>query len=142
MLAIIGEMMKLFHISGYEFISIIALIGLACLYLVFGFYIFNNIRLQDSFKKETYTVGIRKTFLAIAAGITNAILLMGIVSARQKIIFDGVLLLVGIIFTIILWVVLFFANRKRTVSIYKAILSRSVFLFCIGLTLLIGLMVF
>ena len=142
MLAIVGEIMKLCRISGHELISFIALSGLAILYLLFGFFIFNDIKMQDAFRKETYAVGIRKTFLAIAAGITNAILLAGIVCAFQKIIYDGVILIIGLIFTLILWVVLIFANRKRTVSIYKAIFSRSIFLFCIGLTLLMGLMFF
>lgn len=69
----------LFDISGALFLLTISICTASTFYIVFGFSIFNQIRLRDLFKKSAYAnTNWKRILFAIATGYTMALLLLGL----------------------------------------------------------------
>ncbi len=78
-LVAIGFGLNIFHMKGGLESVMIAVLGLALLYLFFGFLLFNGIRLRKAFERNSYA-GL-PTFNIIAgvvSGIFMAVMVMGV----------------------------------------------------------------
>ena len=76
---LLGIILKLFDVPGNSIILILSFSSLAVIYFNFGFLFFNDIRLRDIFKRESYKkVTAKRTVGAIATGIALSLILIGI----------------------------------------------------------------
>ena len=76
----LGILLMFFDLPGGSILMVLSLTILALLYVVFGFSIFNNIKLKNIFKKEAYVeVNPKYIIGGIGVGYTLAILLIGLI---------------------------------------------------------------
>jgi hypothetical protein len=139
--AILAIVMKLLHWPGANIMLIISLMILSSIYAYFGFALFNNIRLRNIFKKESYKntnairiIGAIGTGIGLSMGII-AILFYSMFWPGALIMMMPALLIMTIV-TIITLVKLVTTNDKY----YKKILSRLIV--TLGLSLFLFLLPF
>ena len=131
-LALIGILMKLAAIAGGIFLTALALICLSVLYLIFGFFVFNNIRLRDSFKKSSYT-GIT-AIKVIGSVISSIVLSISIAAICFRLLYwngNAIVLLTGLGINIIFTFTIILVIAIKSALFYRNILIRSAILLII-----------
>jgi len=66
LIAILGAFLKILHIPGGFYIALLAFTTLSMFYYVFGFALFNGIRLRDILKKAAYAEYYKRIFKRIS----------------------------------------------------------------------------
>ena len=126
----------LFYLLGYPFssmITITSLFGLSCLYFYFGFALFNNISFRKIFKKESYKdISTWRIIGAICTGISVSIVLLGIMFKIFRWPFANQLLIIGVAFLNVIFVIGFVKIIKEKRLFYKRLLVRVVFYGVLG----------
>ena len=137
LLALISLLMKLTEIPLGGLLFLFSMLILSLLYYPFGFAFFNNIRLQDIFKKESYK-GISKgrIFGAIGAGIGLSTVIVGIIFSVMHYPSAGFNLVMGLVLTIIVLGIALFKNSKQSNEFYHIIFIRIAILGTFGVILL------
>tara|TARA_R110002072_G_scaffold161119_1_gene312590 strand:- start:114 stop:695 length:582 start_codon:yes stop_codon:yes gene_type:complete len=131
---LLGIILKLFDVPGNSIILILSFSSLAVIYFNFGFLFFNDIRLRDIFKRESYKkVTAKRTVGAIATGIALSLILIGILfkieiwPGSSNIIKPGLFLLsIIIIITLVL-------RKDRKSRFYKKIYTRTLIIGLFGI---------
>jgi len=136
-IAILATIMKLLHWPGANILLILSLLFLSILYMYFGFAFFNNIRLREIFKKDSYKeTAVLRIIGAIFTGI---------------IIGSG---LIGILFVALFWpgglimlsFIIFFGLILLSFIVYKLIRTGAIFykriLFRLGVVYLLSLFLY
>jgi len=117
---------------GNELI-IISLFGLSCLYFYFGFAIFNKISFRKIFKKESYKgISVWRIIGAICTGISISILLLGVMFKIFRWPFGNQLLIIGVNFLNVVFIIGFFKIIKEKRSFYQRLMVRVVFFGLLG----------
>ncbi|SEM12548.1 hypothetical protein SAMN04487910_4192 [Aquimarina amphilecti] len=122
---------------GNELI-ILSLFGLSCLYFYFGFALFNNVSFREIFKKESYkNVSTKRIIGAIAAGFSISIVLLGMLFRVFRWPFGNQLLIIGVNFLNIVFIIGFVKIIKENRTFYKRLLIRVVFYAILGYVFLL-----
>mgnify|MGYP006193907931 CR=1 FL=1 len=78
LIAILGIVLKLFHIPGSGVLTVLTLSTLSMFYYVFSFALFNDIRLRDIFKKASYKdTNAKRIIGAIGLGFALSTITIG-----------------------------------------------------------------
>ncbi len=137
-IAIIGIVLKLFHIPGGAALTILSLLTLSVFYYVFSFALFNGIRLRDIFKKEAYKeTNIWRIIGAIVIGWDLSIVIIGGLFKLQSWPGGNLELLIGLVIAIIILIIAMIFYLKNKAEYYKRIAIRIAIYGGLGLVLLL-----
>ena len=138
LLGLLALILKFNHLPGGSVLLVLSLGTLATFYIYLSFALFNNLKLKDLFKKETY-LGISKYRIigSVITGFSLSILLVGILFSIQH--WPGAIfnLTSGLVVAFIIFLVALLKYLKNNTYFYKHILLRLSIFGGIGLTLLI-----
>jgi hypothetical protein len=138
LLGLLALILKFNHLPGGSVLFVLSLGTLATFYIYLSFALFNNLKLKDLFKKETY-LGISKYRIigSVITGFSLSMLLVGILFSIQH--WPGAIfnLASGLVVAFIIFLVAFLKHLKNNTYFYKNILLRLSIFGGIGLTLLI-----
>ncbi len=120
----------LIYFMDYPFgaiITILSLSGLSCLYFYFGFALFNKISFRRIFKKESYqSISTWRIIGSIATGISISIVLLGILYRIFRWPFGNEMLIIGVNFLNVVFIIGFIKIIKGKQPFYKRLLTRVV----------------
>ncbi len=138
-MALIGVLIKLAGLTGGLPLIALSLICLSVHYLLCGFFLFNDIRLRDCFKRSSYKeITALKIIGSLVSAVVLSVLIAGIL--YRLLYTDGNMMI--LIFTLSLNVVftlsLAFTVSIRHIAFYKNILIRSAILLIISACLTIA----
>lgn len=135
-LSMIGIAMKLVPIDGSGMITMLAMLALSLLYALFGFSLFNDIRLRDIFKKRAYA-GVRSSHIivAILSGLCLFFLATGILFKVQYWPGASIELFGGLLFTVLILIVCLIWWLSKPTAFIRNIFYRAVPLLIIGIAL-------
>ncbi|PQJ12665.1 hypothetical protein CJD36_002665 [Flavipsychrobacter stenotrophus] len=138
-MALIGVLIKLAGLTGGLPLIALSLICLSIHYLLCGFFLFNDIRLRDCFKRSSYKeITALKIIGSLVSAVVLSVLIAGIL--YRLLYTDGNMMI--LIFTLALNVVftlsLAFTVSIRHIAFYKNILIRSAILLIISACLTIA----
>lgn len=135
-IAIIGIVLKLFHIPGGAALTILSLLTLSVFYYVFSFALFNGIRLRDIFKKEAYKeTNVRRIIGAILTGFDISTIIIGGLFKLQAWPGADVELLTGLVIAVIILIIAAIFYSRSKAEFYKRIFGRIAIYGGIGLVL-------
>ncbi len=107
---------------------------LALIYYIFGFAFFNNVRLRNILKKESYKdISASHIIGAIAIGMSLSDICMGILFKIQGYQMANTLLIIGLISTLIILVIGLIRFSKSRSPYYSQIFKRIAIIGCLGL---------
>jgi hypothetical protein len=121
-LIIIGQLMRIFEVSGGSVISISAAMLLAFLYLFFGFALFNGVRFRNIFQKGSFHMDRKQIAISVFLGLGLAFSIMGIVFKLQILKEANITLMTGIIIMAVLLAILL--KYWKNTSFYSRIIIR------------------
>ncbi len=125
MLAFIGIIARLLLASGSSLTIVMSLMGLTFLYMYFGFALFNDIRLRDVLKKESYRgIATMRLAGAVLAGLALSMACVGILFKIQS--WPGAVFNLGISMALCLTIlaVCFTKIKGKYRQYYKRITTR------------------
>jgi len=126
-LYLIGIIMLIAKMRNYTFFIFSSISGLAVLYLFFGFAIYNGVKLNSSFKKESFsTIPMRNIFIAIVAGMFNATLLIGYLFSLNYWPGGNYLFATGFFSTFLLLAIIYFDKQTKYTNLYANISLRMI----------------
>lgn len=138
-MALIGVLIKLAGLSGGVPLIALSLICLSVHYLVCGFFLFNDIRLRDGFRRSSYKeITALKIVGSIISSIVLSVLIAGIL--YRLLYWDGnmMILLFTLGINMVFTMSLAFIVSIRHISFYKNILIRSSILLIISACLIVA----
>ena len=133
--AVVALIMKLASLPGGAILMSSSFTGLACIYLIFGFAIFNDIKLENAFNSSSYS-GISKLRIlgSIGVGLLLSIVCCGILMLMMEwpggdfvTIYVKIFSILGITLSSLAY------SLGLKSSFYKAIFLRIVIVGCFGL---------
>jgi len=136
LIAILGIFLQTRHWPGGGALTGLALMLLFVFYYVFSFAFFNDIRLQDIFKKTSYKdTNVKKIICAIVLGWALSTIIIGVLFKLQFWAGADFLLKTGLIYTgLILLIAIFFYFRNKSNN-YIRVFKRIVIYGGLGLVL-------
>lgn len=142
-LILIAFVLKLILVPFSGVLLTIFLLIIALIYYPFGFAFFNNIRLRNIFKKESYKgISVLHIIGAIVVGMALSVICVGILFKIQGYPMANLLLTDGLISSVIILIIGLIKYHKSKSSYYSFMLNRIAIIGGIGLlflTLLSGL---
>jgi hypothetical protein len=135
-IAIIAIVLKFLLISGSGFLTVISLGTLSVLYYLLSFAFFNDIRLRNIFKKESYRgISALRIIGTVLFGFAISLVVIAILFKLQSYPGGAFILLQGLISLGICLIVAVIRYGKTKSTNYKKIFSRSIIIGCFGLLL-------
>jgi len=132
-IAIIGILIYFFDWPYGNELIILSLFGLSCLYFYFGFALFNTISFRRIFKKESYSnISALRIIGAIAAGFSISIVLLGVLFKIFRWPFGNQLLIIGVNFLNVVFIIGFVKIIKEQQPFYKRLMTRVVLYAVLG----------
>lgn len=136
-LAVIGVIMKFLHFPKLPLVFVFCTGILSLVYFSLGFALFNNIRLRDIFRKDSYiNTNAMKIIGAIATGFSLSMIVLGILFRIMNYPGAEIQLISSLFFLFVVVTVSFFKIKKDTTQYYSKILKRILFFWIIGTFLL------
>jgi len=137
-ISIIALIMKLLEVPFGALLFLFSILLLSLIYYPMGFAFFNDIRLRNIFKKESYQ-GLKWTRIlgAIVAGIVVSTLLIGVLFSVMHYPGAQYMLIEGVFSAVVVFIIAFVKNRKSKSPYYSFILSRIGFTGIMGVLLLL-----
>ena len=134
LIAVLSVFLKVFHITGGIILLASAFYTLSTVYYVFGFALFNNIRLRDIFKKASYKdTTVKRIIGAVGLGWAISAIISGGLFKLQLWPGAGILLPTGLVsIGIILIIAIIFYFRSKA-DYYKGIFKRIAIYAVLGL---------
>lgn len=130
--------LKFTLIPGGDTLTLWTILLLACLYYPLGFLFFNQIRLRHIFKKDVYkNLTALKIVFAAVAGLGLSIVCIGILFKLLQLTGADQMLLMGLVLSIIVFVVSMFLFLKNKDVISKSVLKRISIIGGVGFFLLL-----
>jgi glucan phosphoethanolaminetransferase (alkaline phosphatase superfamily) len=122
---VISLILRFYLIPGYGILTVLLLTIIACIYYLFGFAFFNNIKLRQIFRKESYKgVSALRIIGAICAGISLATICTGTLFRLQHYPGGEINLLSGLICTLIVSIIALIKFYKNKSEYYSRIFKR------------------
>ena len=137
-LSVIALVLNLLLIPCSEILTCLSLLGLAIIYHYLGFALFNNIKLKNVFKKDSYK-GITKFRIlgAIGAGFSLSMTVIGIMFKFQSFPGASFMLIGGFIGLLIVTIIGIIRYSKNKSDYYTKIFKRVAIIGGIGLVLIL-----
>ena len=137
-LSVIALVLNLLLIPCSEILTCLSLLGLAIIYHYLGFALFNNIKLKNVFKKDSYK-GITKFRIlgAIGAGFSLSMTVIGIMFKFQSFPGASFMLIGGLIGLLIVTIIGIIRYSKNKSDYYTKIFKRVAIIGGIGLVLIL-----
>lgn len=138
-IALLALVMKFLLIPGSGLLTVVSLMTLSCIYCFLAFALFNDIRLRQIFKKDSYQgITPKKMIGVIGLGFALSEIVIGILFKFQSWIGSTTYLTVGLIFTLIILIVALIAySKNKSSSFYKGIFARIIIVGGVGLITLL-----
>jgi hypothetical protein len=134
-LAVIALILKFASISGGSILATLSLTSLSFLYYLFGFALFNDIKLKNIFKRSSYKgISVLRIISSVGVGLGLSTICLGILFRIQFWPGGRMMLAVGLI-TILIITIIAFIDFLKSKSDYKTILLRVAIIGGIGLLL-------
>jgi len=138
-IAIITLVLHLNNVSGATLLMSLTFFTLTFIYFYLGFAFFNNIRLRDITKKESYKgVNTMKILGAIFGGLTLSITLLGILFKLQFWPGASLLLIIGLSALLIVTIISLIKYKVNKSHLYKNIIIRAAIIGICGIILLMS----
>ncbi len=130
---LIGIFFKLSLWPGGSMFTVLSLTIISWYYLIFGFAIFNDMKIKNIFRSARYKTNTPLQFiLAILLGMSLSTILTGIMYKIQNWFIQGDILLVGLFSTIIILALYYFLLIKK-IKKWKIVFLRSFIILIVGL---------
>ena len=123
--AILGVLLRIFHIPGGSILTMLSFTTLSAFYFLFSFALFNDIKLRDIFKKESYKdTSVKRIIGAIVLGFGLSPIILGGLFKLLSFAGANIQLLIGLLTTgIVLVIAIIFYFRSKA-DYYKRIFIR------------------
>lgn len=133
-LFLFGLTLKLLQWPGSSALIVLSLTIASFYYFLFGFAVFNGVKLKNIFKKEIYNdLNAFKIVFAILIGLSLSILVNGIMYKLQEWFIQFDLLLLGLVLSSIILILYIIFFKKKVKKIDIPILLRGIIIIIIGL---------
>ncbi|WP_129020130.1 hypothetical protein [Edaphocola flava] len=120
-----GVVLKQFHIAGHATIITLSILILAFIYMIFGFALFNDIRLRDIFKKSAYQqLNVWRIIGSVFLGLTLSTSVVAILFGLQDMPGKEYMLLISMLELAPAFLVVLFKTIQHKSSFYIKVLSR------------------
>jgi hypothetical protein len=138
-IALLALVLKFLLIPGSGLLTVVSLLTLSCIYCFLAFALFNDIRLRQIFKKDSYQgITPKKMIGVIGLGFALSEIVIGILFKFQSWNGSTTYLIIGLIFTLIILIVALGAYSKNKASnFYKGIFARIFIVGGVGLLTLL-----
>ena len=136
-LTILGILMHITHIQGFDISIFLGIFGLAFLYLFAGTFLYNQIDIRGILKKESYSEVTGGTIaIGALAGIIQAFTLVGILLRIQRWPVGDLIIYSGTASGALMAIIAFIAYGSNRRSLSKNILGRTFVVLVIALAIL------
>ena len=136
LIAIFGITLKILHIVGGSILTMLALTVLSVFYYALSFAFFNDIKLRNILKKESYKdTNAKRMVGAIGLGWTLSLIIMGGLFKLQLWVGASMQLLVGLVTLGLIFLVALFFYFRNKAEYYKRIFKRIIIYGGLGLIL-------
>lgn len=140
LIAILGIVLKVLKIPGGNILFVFTLLAVSILYYIFGFLLFNNIKLRHIFKSKSYShTTLIRTFGAVFAGMVLSLLLVGILFRVQHWPGSEINIQIGWFSGALLLIVSLYKYLKTKDDIYIQVLQRVIVLIIISVIVYISI---
>ena len=125
---------KVLHFPGGSLLLTITLMGLACIYLFWGFALFNNVSDENAFNKSAYSgISTQQIMFSIVAALALSAVCIGILFKIQHWPGAVVILLSGLIAVFVVGIIALIKYLGSKSDFYKMILLRIAIIGVVGL---------
>lgn len=136
--AVVGLLMTLFDIPLNSMIVSLFFLVLAMLYIYLGFALFNNVRLRDIFKAESFKgLGPWRIALAIGTGVALSTLTVGFMFSILGYPMAETILIYGIVLAFLMIILALIKNAREKNPFYRNIIVRCLIFLIIAVVFLL-----
>ena len=137
-IAITSLGLNLFLVTGGGAMTVLTLFLLSLIYMIFGFAIFNKLKLRDLFNKESYNeISPKRIIGAVGAGLALSTTTIGLLYKIQGWTGASVQLGTGIVCLVAVMIISIIKNSKNKSDYYRGIIKRCIIFSSLGVILLL-----
>ncbi len=136
--AVVGLLMTLFDLPLNSLIVSLFFLVLALLYIYLGFALFNNVRLRDIFKAESFKgLGPWRIAIAIGTGVALSTLTVAFMFSILGYPMAETILIYGIVLAILMIILALIKNAREKNPFYRNIIVRCLIFLIIAVVFLL-----
>jgi len=136
--AVVGLLMSLFDVPLNSLIVSLSFMTLALIYFYLGFALFNNVRLRDIFKAESFKgLGPWRIAIAIGTGVALSTLTVAFMFSILGYPMAETILIYGIVLAILMIILALIKNAREKNPFYRNIIVRCLIFLIIAVVFLL-----